>query len=140
MNGRTSKPESRPAAHRLTAIEEEVVVHYILDLDTRGFPPQHTAIEDIANLLLAQRDGGCVGKHWAEKFVKRQPKLKTRFNRAYDFQRALYEDPELISAWFKFVYNMRAKYSIYDYDFYNFDETGFIIGVIYIAIVVTYVD
>ena len=25
---------------------------------------------------------------------------------------------------------MRAKYAVQDYDFYNFDETGFMIGVI----------
>ena len=33
--------------------------------------------------------------------------------------------------------NMRAKYSILDYDFYNFDETGFVIGIIRGTIVVT---
>ena len=40
MKGKTPKPESRPAAHRLTVIEEEVVVQYILDLDMRGFGPR----------------------------------------------------------------------------------------------------
>jgi hypothetical protein len=52
----------------------------------------------------------------------------------------LYEDPELISAWFRLVENIRAKYGILDYDFYNFDETGFIIGVICPGIVVTRAD
>jgi len=95
MNGRTPKPESRPAAHRLTVTEEEALVQYVLDLDARGFPPQYAGVEDMANLLLAQRDAGRVGKHWVEKFVKRQSKLDTRFSRVYDFQRALCEDPEL---------------------------------------------
>jgi hypothetical protein len=35
---------------------------------------------------------------------------------------------------------MRAKYNIQDYDFYNFDKTGFMIGVISLAIVVTRAD
>jgi len=35
---------------------------------------------------------------------------------------------------------MRAKYGILDYDFYNFDETGFIMGVISPAMVVTHAD
>jgi RecB family endonuclease NucS len=52
----------------------------------------------------------------------------------------LYEDPELIGAWFQLVENMRAKYGIVDSDFYNFDKTGFIIGIITPAIVVIYVD
>ena len=36
--------------------------------------------------------------------------------------------------------NIRAKYSIQDADFYNFDETGFIMGIIYSNMVVTRSD
>ena len=36
--------------------------------------------------------------------------------------------------------NMRTKYAIQEEDFYNFDETGFIIKVIYDNMVVIYVD
>ena len=35
---------------------------------------------------------------------------------------------------------MRAKYSILDCDFYNFDETGFMIGVICLAMAVIHAD
>jgi hypothetical protein len=35
---------------------------------------------------------------------------------------------------------MQAKYEIVDSDFYNFDETGFIMGIITLAIVVTRTD
>ncbi len=35
---------------------------------------------------------------------------------------------------------MRAKYGIVDSDFYNFDETGFIMGIISPAMVVTRAD
>jgi RecB family endonuclease NucS len=66
--------------------------------------------------------------------------LKTRFNRVYDFQRALCEDPKLIRDWFRLFQNIRAKYSIVDADIYNFDETGFIIGVICPGTVVTRAD
>jgi hypothetical protein len=40
----------------------------------------------------------------------------------------LREDPEVIGAWFRLVENMGAKYNIVDSDFFNFDETGFMIG------------
>jgi hypothetical protein len=43
----------------------------------------------------------------------------------------------LIRGWFKLIQNIRAKYKVLDYDFYNFDKTGFIIGVICPRIVVT---
>ncbi len=94
----------------------------------------------MANYILKSRGGKHVGKLWAHRFVQRRPELKTRFNRVYDFQRALCEDPELISAWFRLVENMQAKYGVLDCDFYNFDETGFIMGIISPAMVVTRAD
>jgi hypothetical protein len=36
-------------------LEEEAIVEYILDLDLRGFPPRLVNVEDMANLLLAER-------------------------------------------------------------------------------------
>ena len=109
-------------------------------MDTRGFAPRLAGVEDMANYILESRGERRVGKLWAHRFVQRRPELKTRFNRVYDFQRALCEDPELIGAWFRLVENIRAKYSVLDYDFYNFDETGFIISIICPTIVVTRVD
>jgi hypothetical protein len=140
MNGRVAKASQRPATHTLTITEEDSIVRYIIDLDSRGFPPRIDSIEDMANLLLTTRHGKRVGKHWAYRFVQRRPELKTRFSRAYDFQRALCEDPKLIEDWFRLVANMRAKYGIQERDFYNFDETGFMMGVICGSMVVTRAD
>jgi len=94
----------------------------------------------MANILLATRYVPPVGKLWPYNFVRRHAELKTRFSRAYDFQRALCEDLALIDVWFWLVANMRVKYGIQDCDFYNFDETGFMIGVICSSMVVTRVD
>jgi hypothetical protein len=52
----------------------------------------------------------------------------------------LCEDPELIGAWFRLVENIRGKYGVIDGDFYNFDETGFMMGVICPGMVVTRAD
>lgn len=51
--------------------------------------------------------------------------------------RAKCEDPGIISAWFELVRSTIAKYGITDNDIYNFDETGFQMGVIATAKVVT---
>lgn len=114
----------------LTKAEEEEVIRHIIDLDMRGFPPQIDHIRDMANRLREIRDAPPVGKRWAYRFVKSELRLKTRLTRVYDFQRALCEDVNQIKKWFELVKNMCAKYSIQDCDFYNFDETGFMIGVI----------
>jgi len=39
MNGRTTLPERRLAAQNLTELEEQIIVNYILDRDSRGFSP-----------------------------------------------------------------------------------------------------
>lgn len=93
-------------------------------------------VEEMANRLVADRNALPVGKRWAINFVKRQPDLKTRFQRRYDYQRAKCEDPTVIRNWFRLVQNTIAKYGIRIDDIYNFDETGFMMGMISTGIVV----
>ena len=80
-------------SRKLTNSEESAIVQYILDLDSRAFPPRLSGVEDMANRLLADRDAGRVGINWASNFVQRQPQLKTRLNRRIDYQRVQCEDP-----------------------------------------------
>jgi hypothetical protein len=127
-------------SRKLTNLEETVLVEYILDLDSKGFPPRLCIVEDMANQIVATRQGTRVGPRWAANFVRRQPELRTRFQRRYDYQRAKCEDPEIIRGWFELVKNTIAKYSIIDSDIYNFDETGFMMGQISIGLVVTSSD
>jgi hypothetical protein len=140
MKGKIAKPDSYPGRSNLTKMEEEVFVQYVLDQDSRGFSLRIADMGDIANLLLQKRGAQRVGKNWADRFVARRPELKTRLNRVYDYQRGLCEDPAIIEPWFRLVANMRAKYGILDCDFYNFDETGFMMGMIRPGMVVTRSD
>jgi hypothetical protein len=105
-----------------------VIVGYILDLDLRGFSPTYAAIRNMADKLLAARGAGQVRQKWPANFVKRTDSLTTCFDRAYDRQRALCEDPVLISTWFKLVEQTKAKYGICDNNVYNFNKASFIIG------------
>jgi hypothetical protein len=91
----------------------------------------------MANALLAKRHRDPVGQNWAANIVKRQPELKVKFNQKYDYKRALCEDPEVIRGWFQLVENTKAKYGIQDEDTYNFDESGFMMGIISTRAVVT---
>ncbi|EDN96358.1 hypothetical protein SS1G_01284 [Sclerotinia sclerotiorum 1980 UF-70] len=134
------KLKFRSKSHNLTDLEEEVLIQYIFDVDERGFSPRISDVEDMANYILETRGVKKVGKLWAHRFVKRYTELKMCFNRIYDFQKALCEDSELIERWFRLILNMQAKYGILDCDFYNFDETGFMMGQISSHIVVTKAD
>ncbi|RKK76014.1 hypothetical protein BFJ69_g7344 [Fusarium oxysporum] len=94
--GRQARADCVPNGRKLSDQEEQLIVEYILNLDSRGFPSRHRDIEEIANRLLADRDTSPVGKRWAINFIKRQPELKTRSFRKYDYQRAKCEDPIII--------------------------------------------
>ncbi|KID98255.1 transposase, partial [Metarhizium majus ARSEF 297] len=126
-----------PNSRKLTDLEESTIIQYILDLDSRSFPPRLCGVRDMANRLLADRDAPLVGVNWASRFVKRHQELSTRFTRRYDYQRALCEDPAVICGWFQLVRDTVAKYGILDEDMYNFDETGFAMGIISTTMVVT---
>lgn len=140
IQGRASRISLPANSRKLDLIEEEVIVREVLELDSRGFPPRLGHIEEMANQLRTTRDASRVGPRWPSNFVKRQPELKTRFTRGYDYQRAKCEDPAIIQDWFDLVRNMVAKYGILDEDIWNFDETGFMMGIITSAMVVTSSD
>jgi len=139
-DGRTARRDTRPNSMNLTESEEKAIIQYVIELATRSFPPRLRGVEEMANHLLCVRDAPPVGKNWASKFVKRQPELRTHWSRKYDYQRAKCEDPELIGGWFTLVRNTKAKYGILDDDTYNFDETGFIMGMTFAGMVVTISD
>ena len=62
-NGIPFRPNTRPNSHKLTATEEQTIVRYILDLDSRGFTPRLCEVADMADKLLAVRGGKLVSKH-----------------------------------------------------------------------------
>jgi hypothetical protein len=135
--GTPLRRDCRPNMSRLRKTEEDVIVQHILDLYLRGFPPRLATVKDMADSLLAERHEDPVGQKWARSFVTRRPELKVKFNRKYDYKRALCKDTEIIQGWFRLVENMKAKYGILDEDTYNFDESGFMMGMISTGAVVT---
>ena len=103
----------------------------------RGLPCGKDDVRDMANRLLRERGGKEVGKNWVDRFIQRNPELRTRRSRLYDHQRALCEDLALIKGQFELVQNIKAKYSIVDEDIYNFNKTSFIIDKILSQLVIT---
>ena len=140
INNRLQREKTRVKQRKLDLLEEQTLIRYIIEQDEKGFLLRLAGVEDMANLLLKSRNREPVGKHWARRFVDAQPSLKTKFARPYDYQRALYEDPTVISGWFALLHNIMAKYRVQPEDLYNFDETGFMMGQITSSMVVTRSD
>jgi hypothetical protein len=107
-------------------------------MDQRGISPRVGTVQQMAEILLTQwKPQGKVGKNWVTTFIKGNEAIKARYNCKYDYQRAKCKDPELIQAWFIRIKATIDAYEIQPDDIYNFDETGFQMGVIATAKVVT---
>ena len=78
--------------------------------------------------------------NWLNTFIKRTLRLQVKLRRTYECQRKLYEDPQIIRAWFELVRNTINKYGITLEDIYNFDEAGFQMGQISASRVVTDIE
>ncbi|ENH67784.1 hypothetical protein FOC1_g10001255 [Fusarium oxysporum f. sp. cubense race 1] len=91
-NGIQSRSDTIPNSRKLSDLEEQIIVQFLLDLDSRGFPARLRFVEEMANSLLADRDAS----------------------------------PNTI-----------AKYGIRSDDIWNFDETGFMMGLIMAGMAVT---
>jgi len=143
-HGGPSRSECEPNNRKLSSTEELSLEKWIITLDTRGFPPRVSAVRDMANLLLTARTQSnlsvtppTVGKNWVQNFINRHDTLQSKFSRKYDYQRAKNEDPAVIQDWFQRVQSTIQEFGILEQDIYNFDETGFQMGVISTAKVVT---
>jgi hypothetical protein len=140
ISGRTERRIVRANSHKLTEIEEDSLQNWILSMDARGSAPRPSAVREMANLLLESRGitpAPSVGENWVTKYVKRHPKLSSRFSRRYNYERAKCEDPKIIGEWFTLVQQTIIQYGINPDDVYNFDETGFAMGLTSTARVIT---
>ena len=84
--------DSIPKSRRLTNEEENLLIQYILSLDSRAQPPRLHDVEAMANRLLELRHDIPVGRNWVASFIKRHPELATRLSRQIDYQRVQCED------------------------------------------------
>jgi hypothetical protein len=56
--GKPARHDCQPNSKKLTELDEEVIVRYILDYDQRGFALMYAVVCDMADKLLAAR-GTC---------------------------------------------------------------------------------
>jgi hypothetical protein len=73
LHGTQPRAEIASVNRKLSPIEEQSLVHWILDLDRRGFPPHIIDVRRMADALLAARGQDPppqpVGKKWVSRFI-----------------------------------------------------------------------
>jgi hypothetical protein len=70
-----------------------------------------------------------VGPKWLQRWLVRHPQFKRRRFRAIELDRKQAEDRQLIKQWFQELEDLIIDYGIAPEDIWNFDETGFQIGI-----------
>ncbi|EEA20812.1 hypothetical protein TMatcc_000803 [Talaromyces marneffei ATCC 18224] len=137
LKGIEYKGEKRANHHKLTQSDEDSLVKWVLDLDRRGLPPRHSLVRDMVNYLLLQHGKPQVGKNWVTNLIKRRPEIDSKSARKYNYERAKCEDPKIIQEHIDRVRDAISEYRILPEDIYNFDETGFAMGLCSSAKVIT---
>jgi hypothetical protein len=139
------KPRSETRANnlRLTSFEEETLIKQLLDADKRGFSIRSDFLREMAQILLRERTQdptAVLGINWSYSFTKRRPELRSRYNRKITYVRAKQEDPKVIRPWFETVHAAIQEHGIHQDDIWNFDETGFAMGLCTTSKVITAVE
>ena len=130
--GRPSLLQRHPTHRLLNESQEKVLCTFMDTMDDLGLCPRRNQVEAAANSILreARSDPSIsVGEHWVTRFLKRHPDFKRRRRRALDIERMQALDKTATQAWFYQYHQIIAEKGILPQDIYNFDETGFQIGV-----------
>lgn len=131
INGAQSYSISREYQKRLTSGEEAALLAWILRLQAWGWPPRVEQVRSMANeLLLAKGDTNDIGINWPQKFMKRHTEIKTAYIPPLDKERAMAQDPTILSGWFDLYLQLKTEFEVDERDIYNMDEKGFMQGVI----------
>ena len=80
--GATDRHTSHELYQRLSLLQEEFLVDWILEQDQHGYPPSHArAREMAARILLLNGDTAPLGNRWIQKFIKRNPRVASVIGR-----------------------------------------------------------
>jgi DNA-binding transcriptional MerR regulator len=134
-NGGKSLFQRQPNGRKLSSAQESALRQFIEYFDNAGASINQTQIAIAANSILEEAHTNPaipppkIGEHWVERFLKRNPQYHLRRRRALDIERSRALDKGVVEFWFEDYIRVVNENGILPEDIYNFDETGFQIGV-----------
>ena len=135
LKGRISRKQRESPNRKLTADQELGLCQYLDRLDELGIPPRYRHISSYANSILlgvhtdTAEPPPTVGPAWTQHFLQRHPEYHVRKQKTLDVERKQSHDPEVLQNWFRRYQAIVEEKGIQRADIYNFDETGFRIGI-----------
>jgi len=104
-------------------------------LDEIGIPPCYNLIGQYANSILAcshnelESPPPRVSEKWTQRFLAHHSEYKIRKQKTFDIERKRAHHSEDLRDWFSQFDKLKKEKGVLDGDSYNFDETGFRIGI-----------
>jgi hypothetical protein len=134
LKGVGPRTTKKPVNYKLSEVQEAALIQYIRTLDEIGMGIRQEQLVGTANSILKQdhRGGGeppVVGEHWSHRFLLRHPELHKMKQKPIELARKIAHDPVLIGNWFNRFQALVDEFGVAKEDIWNFDETGFRIGV-----------
>lgn len=133
VQGGTIKSIANAKKGWLKEEESTLIVDYAIEMAERGFPLKLKELQCHAEDILQARLGdgftkSGLGKHWAERFVRRHnDKLQRYFSRGLDKRRANNVNRTTHEAWFALLSKTITEFNIEEECTYGSDEVGFML-------------
>jgi len=136
LNGGVTRATSHIAEQYLSPAEEDVLIKYILRLDSLGNPisPAFTrklAYEIRVNRLKLSTSTSpppFPGIHFVDRLRRRYPTIRSAYTRTIETGRVVGTDYRVIASYFDALSNLYLENSYLPDNIYNFDESGFSLG------------
>jgi hypothetical protein len=132
-NGRGTLSE-RPASHsRLSVLQEQALLQYCRDRDNMSLPVPLNQLKTVAERIVYRsledkiqfRE---ISHKWAQRFISRHGLKKVK-QKPLELARKEAHEPANIRAWFEAYREVIRRFNIKANNCWNFDETGFRIGI-----------
>jgi len=111
----------------LTPTEESVLVNFVQRAAAVGHPVRHSYLCELAETLHKKRVGGdtavLVGKRWVERFLRRNPVLKSQIVKSIE-QARIEVTKEQVLEWFRQYREEIDTYGIVAENIFIMDESG----------------
>jgi len=133
--GRQSRHARIAPNRKLSQDEELALCQYLNRLDEIGVPARYRQIGSYANEILARAHTDSsipvptVSHMWTRRFLERHPEYLIRKQKTLDVKRKQAHNRDDLYYWFERYQKIRDERGILPTDTYNFDETGFRIGI-----------
>jgi len=132
-NGLESKSSRQATGKRLTADQERGLCNFLDQLDYLGASARLSMVRQAANSILLRdcqdpSDPPKVGNHWPQRFLDRHPEYFAIKQQPISIDRKRAQDPRALDVWYNTLNEVIQKHEIQPEDQWNFDESGFSIG------------